>query len=127
MELHKIAEYNVDSINRDNNFMTFPNDETGQILTEMQDAGIDLTVIHPVVFFQLFEKKEQAQAMADYLAENAPEMALSIQPDETPNVWDLDCTVKMLPCYDAIVAQEAQFEQIAGKYNGYNDGWGIEA
>jgi len=127
VELHKIAEYNDDSINRDNNFMTFPNDETGQILTEMQDAGIDLTIIHPVVFFQLFEKKEQAQAMADYLAENAPEMLLTIQPDETPNVWDLDCTVKMLPHYDAIVAQEAQFEQIASKYNGYNDGWGIEA
>jgi len=127
VELHKIAEYNDDSINRDNNFMTFPNDETGQILTEMQDAGVDLTVIHPVVFFQLFEKKEQAQAMADYLAENAPDMELTIQPDETPNVWDLDCTVKMLPCYEAIVAQEAQFEQIASKYNGYNDGWGIEA
>jgi len=127
VELQKIAEYNDDSINRDNNFMTFPNDETGQILTEMQDAGIDLTVIHPVVFFQLFEKKEQAQAMADYLAENAPDMVLTIQPDETPNVWDLDCTVKMLPSYEAIVAQEAQFEQLAGKYNGYNDGWGIEA
>jgi len=127
VELRKIAEYNVGSINRDNNFMTFPNDETGQILTEMQDAGVDLTIMHQVVFFQLFEKKEQAQAMADYLAENAPEMGLSIQPDETPNVWDLDCTVKMLPCYDAIVAQEAQFEQIASKYNGYNDGWGVEA
>jgi hypothetical protein len=33
----------------------------------------------------------------------------------------------MLPCYDAVVAQEAQFEQIAAKYQGYNDGWGIDA
>ncbi|MFB0981844.1 MAG: ribonuclease E inhibitor RraB [Alteromonadaceae bacterium] len=107
--------------------MTFPNDETGQVLAEMQDAGIDLSIIHPVVFFQLFENKEQAQAMSDYLAENAPEIKLAIHPDETPNVWDLDCTVKMLPCYDAIIAQEAQFEQIAAKYQGYNDGWGIEA
>ena len=57
--------------------MTFPNDETGQVLAEMQDAGIDLSIIHPVVFFQLFEKKEQAQAMSDYLAENAPDIKLS--------------------------------------------------
>lgn len=107
--------------------MTFPNDDTGQVLAEMQAAGIDLSIVHPIVFFQLFEKKEQAQAMADHLAEKAPDMVLSIQPDETPNVWDLDCTVNMLPDYDAIVAQEAQFEQIAAKFEGYNDGWGIEA
>jgi len=107
--------------------MTFPNDETGQVLAEMQDAGIDLTVVHTVVFFQLFEKKEQAEAMAAYLAENAPDIAVDIHPDETPNVWDLDCMIKITPIYDAIVAQEAQFEQIATKFGGYNDGWGIEA
>ncbi len=106
--------------------MTFPNDETGQVLAEMHAAGIDLTILHNVMFFQLFEKKEQAQAMADQLKEKAPEMNVTVQPDETPNVWDVDCTVKMLPDYDAIVAQEAQFEQLAAKFNGYNDGWGIE-
>ncbi|MDO6447358.1 ribonuclease E inhibitor RraB [Colwellia sp. 1_MG-2023] len=107
--------------------MTFPNDDTGQVLAEMHAAGVDLTIVHPVVFFQLFEKKEQAEAMAKMLKEKAPDMQLSIHPDETPNVWDLDCTINMLPDYDAIVAQEAQLEQIAAKFNGYNDGWGIEA
>ena len=107
--------------------MTFPNDDTGQVLAEMHAAGVDLTIVHPVVFFQLFEQKEQAEAMAELLKEKAPDMQLSIHPDETPNVWDLDCTINMLPDYDAIVAQEAQLEQIAAKFNGYNDGWGIEA
>jgi hypothetical protein len=107
--------------------MTFPNDETGQVLAEIQAAGIDLSIIHPIVFFHLFEKKEHAQAMVDHLAEKAPDMKVSLQPDETPNIWDVDCTVNMLADYDAIIAQEAQFEQIADKFNGYNDGWGIEA
>lgn len=107
--------------------MTFPNDETGQVLAEMQQAGIDLSILHNVIFFQLFEKKEQAEAMAELLKEKAPDMVCDIHPDETPNVWDLNCTVNMLPDYDAIVAQEAQFEQIAAKFSGYNDGWGIEA
>jgi regulator of RNase E activity RraB len=106
--------------------MTFPNDETGQVLAEMQEAGIDLTLVHKIVFFQLFEKKEQAEAMAEHLNKKAPDMVLSIHPDETPNVWDLDCTVEMLADYEAIVAQETQFEQIASKFEGYNDGWGIE-
>ncbi len=98
----------------DDKNMTFPNDETGQVLAEMKQAGIDLTQIHPVVFFQLFEKKEQAQAMAEHLSNKAPEIQWTIHEDETPNVWDLDCIVSMIPVYDAIVAQEAQFEQIAG-------------
>lgn len=107
--------------------MEFPNDDTGQVLSEMQSAGVDLTIVHPVTFFQLFETKEQAEAMASYLTEKAPDIEFSIHPDETPNVWDLDCIIHMLPMYDAIVAQEAQLEQIASKYKGYNDGWGIEA
>ena len=107
--------------------MNFPNDDTGQVLAEMHAAGIDLTKLHKVVFFQLFESKQQAQALVDHLAEKAPDMKVSMHPDETPNVWDVDCTVTMLPDYDAIVAQEAEFEQLAAKFSGYNDGWGIEA
>jgi hypothetical protein len=33
----------------------------------------------------------------------------------------------MTPSYDAIVAQEAEFELLATKFKGFNDGWGIEA
>ncbi|WP_286264483.1 ribonuclease E inhibitor RraB [Thalassotalea atypica] len=107
--------------------MTFPNDETGQVLAEMADAGIDLTVIHDVVFFHLFENKADAEAMLAHLTDTAPDMVVTLQPDETPNVWDVDCKVKMTPSYDGIVAQEAEFEQLAQKFKGYNDGWGIEA
>ncbi|WP_085298498.1 ribonuclease E inhibitor RraB [Cognaticolwellia mytili] len=107
--------------------MTFPHDETGQVLAEMHDAGIDLTVLHKIVFFQLFEKEESAQAMVAHLAEQAPEMAVELVPDEMPNVWDVNCIVSMTPSYDAIVAQEAEFELLAAKFKGFNDGWGIEA
>ena len=107
--------------------MTFPNDETGQVLSEMQQAGIDLTQVHDIVFFQLFEKKAQAEAMAEHLKVVAPNIQTAIHPDETPNVWDLDCTVTMVPSYEGIVAQEAEFEQLAAKFDGYNDGWGVEA
>lgn len=108
--------------------MDFPQDETGQVLAEMSAAGIDLTKSHTVVFFQLFEQESQARAMAEHLAEAAPEMKVSVHPDqETPKVWDVDCSVEMTPLYDAIVAQEAEFELVATKFSGYNDGWGIEA
>lgn len=107
--------------------MTFPSDETGQVLAEMQTAGVDLTIIHNVVFFNLFEQKSQAQAMVEHLATQAPDMPVELCQDEMPNVWDVNCTVNMLPSYEGIVAQEAEFEQLAAKFSGYNDGWGIEA
>ncbi len=107
--------------------MDFPNDETGQVLAEMHQAGIDLSKSHDVVFFHLFEQESQAHAMAEHLKQIMPNVALTVHPDETPNVWDLDCTVNMVPTYQAIIDKEAEFEQIAAKFSGYNDGWGIEA
>lgn len=107
--------------------MNFPNDETGQVLTEMHQAGIDLTQPHDVVFFHLFEQKSQAEAMAEFIKQEMPHVSLNLHPDETPNVWDLDCTLRMTPSHDGIISQETEFEKIATKFSGYNDGWGIEA
>jgi len=107
--------------------MNFPSDETGQVLAEMQQAGIDLSVPHNVVFFHLFEQESQAQAMADFIKENMKDVNVSVHPDETPNVWDVDCTIHIVPTYDAVIKQEIDFEQLASKFSGYNDGWGIEA
>jgi len=107
--------------------MNFPADDTGQVLDEMQQAGIDLTVEHAVVFFQLFEQQQQAQALVEHIQNQFPHILCRIHPDTVPNVWDVDCTMKMIPSYDDIVAQEILFEQLARKFDGYNDGWGIEA
>jgi hypothetical protein len=107
--------------------MNFPSDETGQVLAEMQQAGIDLSIAHDVIFFHLFEQQSQAQAMADFVERNIANVKVSMHADETPNVWDVDCTIQMVPSHDAVVKQEADFEQIATKFSGYNDGWGVEA
>lgn len=113
--------------NKQNEIMNFPTDETSQVLAEMQQAGIDLNATHDVVFFHLFEQESQAHAMVNYIKENMVDVVVSIHPDETPNVWDVDCTVKMVPSYDNVIKKETDFEQIANKFTGYNDGWGIEA
>jgi hypothetical protein len=107
--------------------MNFPNDETGQVLTEMQEAGIDLSTPHQIVFFHLFEQKAQAEAMVEFIKNNHPQAVINLHPDETPNVWDVDCSLTMMPTHESITKQELEFEQIATKFSGYNDGWGIEA
>tara|TARA_B110000467_G_C18288531_1_gene463252 strand:- start:1121 stop:1444 length:324 start_codon:yes stop_codon:yes gene_type:complete len=107
--------------------MNFPNDETGQVLAEMQQAGIDLSTPHQVVFFHLFEQKAQAEAMVEFVNNNHAKVTVDLHPDETPNVWDVDCSLMMLPTHENIVKQEMAFEEIVTKFSGYNDGWGIEA
>jgi hypothetical protein len=93
----------------------------------MQQAGIDLSQSYKVVFFHLFEQESQAKLMADYIQANYPEMTIKVHPDETPNVWDLDITLTLVPSHQDISAQETAFEKIALQFSGYNDGWGIEA
>lgn len=107
--------------------MKFPKDETGKVLFEMQKAGIDLTETHTVVFFHLFGTQQQAEAMAAHLAEVEPGTTCDVHIDENPKVWALDCSIKVIPLYDAIISLEAKFEQIVTQFKGYTDGWGIEA
>jgi hypothetical protein len=107
--------------------MNYPDDETGQVLAEMHQAGIDLSQSHDVVFFHLFEKENQAQAMVEYIKEYLPEITCNLHPDQTPNVWDVDCTVVITPTHEAIIEQEDVFEKIVSQFSGYTDGWGIEA
>ena len=107
--------------------MNFPKDETGKVLFEMQKAGIDLTVVHTIIFYHLFDSQEKAEAMAAHLTEIAPDIICDVHIDENPKVWCLACSIKTIPLYDVIIAQETQFEQLASKFKGYTDGWGIEA
>ncbi|WOH37140.1 ribonuclease E inhibitor RraB [Thalassotalea fonticola] len=106
--------------------MTFPNDENGIVLAEMQDAGIDLSKLLTVEFFQLFEHEKDAKDMAKFISNSDMNATVNVHPDQTPNVWDVDCKVEMIPSYENIVAMEEKFEQLAQKFNGFNDGWGVQ-
>jgi hypothetical protein len=107
--------------------MNFPDDENGALLQEMADAGIDLSKTHEVDFFHLFEKQPQAQKMAEVMAKEHPNAVVKVVEDETPGVWDVNCTVKIVPSYGNICEAEKTFESIADKCNGYADGWGLMA
>ncbi|OUS28801.1 hypothetical protein A9Q98_07190 [Thalassotalea sp. 42_200_T64] len=105
--------------------MTFPNDENGSVLAEMQEAGIDLSQPVIVEFFQLFEQQDNANALAQHITNSEMDVKVNVHPDQTPNVWDVDCQIEMIPSYDNIVAMEETFEKLARKFDGYNDGWGV--
>lgn len=105
--------------------MNFPNDENGSVLNEMHQAGVDLSKLATVEFFQLFEDEKNARAMAKHIKDENIATDIKVHPDKTAGVWDVDCCIEMIPSYDNIVTKEAMFEKMARKFDGYNDGWGI--
>ncbi|MFC3032205.1 ribonuclease E inhibitor RraB [Pseudoalteromonas fenneropenaei] len=107
--------------------MQFPNDDNGQLLAEMAAEGIDLTQVHPVDFFILFEQKPQAEAFIKHMQsdELAPQMILQKCPDT--GVWEVKTTVAMVPEHTLLGQTEQYLESIADGHDGYGDGWGIMA
>ncbi|MFY8272698.1 ribonuclease E inhibitor RraB [Pseudoalteromonas sp. SSDWG2] len=105
--------------------MQFPDDDTGQILQEMHAQGVDLTQVHTVDFFLLFEQQAHAQSYVDALssAEVNPNTELTTCPDT--GVFEVKASVSMVPQYELICNMEAYLESLADKHNGYGDGWGI--
>ncbi|WP_371376124.1 ribonuclease E inhibitor RraB [Thalassotalea aquiviva] len=106
--------------------MSLPNDETGSVLAEMIEAGIDLAQPMRVEYFQLFEQEQNARALAEHIKQTMPDVVVKVHPDQTPQVWDVDCTLVMVPSYDNIVQKEQEFEKLARQFDGYNDGWGVQ-
>ena len=107
--------------------MNFPDDENGNLLAEMAQAGVDLSQNLDVDFFHLFEKKPQAEQMVQQIKTQHPQTTVKLFEDDTPGVWDVSCTVNIIPSYDNICAFEKTFETIADNCDGYADGWGIMA
>ncbi len=107
--------------------MQFPADDNGQMLAEMAAAGVDLSQVHPVDFFILFEQQNDAERFAKEIAgdELAPQTKLGRCPDT--GVWEVLTTVKMVPEHTLLGQTEQYLESIANQYNGYGDGWGIMA
>ncbi|MEM0514588.1 ribonuclease E inhibitor RraB [Pseudoalteromonas sp. YIC-827] len=105
--------------------MHFTDDETGQILQQMHEQGVDLTQLHSVDFFLLFEQQAHAQGFIDALAhaEVAPQASLSTCPDT--GVFEVKASLTMVPEYELINNMEAYLESLADKHNGYGDGWGL--
>ena len=78
-------------------------------------------------FFICLRKKTKHKRWFEHIKAHLPEVTCNLHPDETPNVWDVDCTVVMTPSHQAIVKQEEAFDKIVTQLKGYTDGWGIEA
>jgi len=105
--------------------MKFPNDENGDLLREMHEAGINLTQPMNVDFFLIFRTKKDAETAIEALAATGETLETSLEKNEIHDDWDLCCTLNMVPTHSAITLREMQFAKLAEQHNGQGDGWGV--
>ncbi|CAM4257464.1 ribonuclease E inhibitor RraB [Pseudoalteromonas byunsanensis] len=107
--------------------MQFPDDDNGQLLAEMAEAGIDLTQFHTVDFFILFEQKPQAESFIKAISDDELAPHTQLQQCKDTGVWEVITSVKMVPEHQLLSQTEQYLESIANGHEGYGDGWGIMA
>lgn len=105
--------------------MQFPDDDNGQMLAAMAEAGIDLSRELEVDFFLVFEDKRDAESALEELSQSDQAGELELNFDEESNQWEVIVCVPMVPEYDALVAKETQLNAFAQQFDGISDGWGV--
>jgi len=113
--------------------MNFPNDETGQILQEMANAGFDFSENYVVDFFALFHTEQDADAVAKIFLKRLEqgEAFVKVESRHYDHGGDASIAIelqvsKLMPVtYEAISEFELEYKRIAEKHKGYSDGWGV--
>ena len=114
--------------------MQFPNDETGQILQDMADAGFDFDDGEYVVdFFALFHKEEDADRLAQVFLKRIDNDEPFVKVEsrnydhggKASDAIELQVSKVMPVTHEAISEFELEYKRLAEKHNGYSDGWGV--
>ena len=107
--------------------ITFPNDENGNILRELQKKGVDFSIPHKADFFAVFRTEEMANIVAkQYLSDSFPNeniVVIETRPAEAGGM-ELELGVKMLLTHENVTNFEKRLAERVSHQDGYLDGWG---
>lgn len=101
----------------------FPNDDNGDALRNMKEAGDDLSKSRTINFSILFDSLDGAQRFLEVIQKLNVDASIE---DDSPSAASTDVTVKrdMVPTHKDIGDFEATLERLARPLGGANDGWG---
>jgi len=113
--------------------MNFPNDETGQTLKDMADAGFDFSEEYVVDFFALFHTEQDADTVAQIFLRRIEQQEPIVKVETRHYEHGGDASIaielqvsRVMPVsYEAISEFELEYKRIAEKHKGYSDGWGV--
>lgn len=107
--------------------MQFPDDDNGQLLAEISAAGVDLSKMQQIDFYILFEQQADAEKFATEIVNDALVQTADVEKCKDTGVWEVIAHVQMVPEHALLGQAEQYIENIANSFNGYGDGWGLDA
>jgi hypothetical protein len=105
-----------------NGVVTFPDDENGDVLRNMQRDGDDLSQARNIDFEHVFPSREKALAFAARAINDTDTVSISWY--EEQRCWNVQVTRHMVPDHHAIGELELALQSIARELGGDSDGWG---
>ena len=109
----------------------YPDDLDGQVLRSIAEDGNDMTKPMEVELHVAAPSEEVADAIADAAEQLGYEPHVFFddgedaeEDEEIIDQWTCTCVKVMLLQYDAIMAAQAELDELAKPLGGYADGWG---
>lgn len=102
--------------------LTFPDDENGDILRQMQAAGDNLDAARDMNFNFVFKVQSDAELFATKATAQDFHAEASSYP--ASKMWQVVVTHPMMPTHAAITELETRLTKIAADSGGKADGWG---
>lgn len=103
---------------------SFPNDENGNVLRQMQKRGDDLTKSRKIDFIVVFPNQEDAEKFASKIQSLGYKTTISNSSTVKTLPWDVIVVKNMIPTHTDITNFEQDLGNYAAPLGGRNDGWG---
>lgn len=104
--------------------LTFPLDDNGDVLRQLQARGDDLSMPRDINFSVVFATEANAMAFAKLSAASDTRVDVECTEAAPGLPWDVTVTRHMLPDHGAIGEFEDTLASRASPLGGRNDGWG---
>ena len=101
----------------------FPQDNVGDALWQMVQAGDDLSQPREIQFSVLFQSKDQALKYGQLLLENQQKLSLCPFPEDENYPWEITAYPEVEASYENIAAYQELLENSALPFQGKYDGW----
>ncbi len=105
----------------------FPDDDNGDVLRRMAEAGDNLDVAREIDFCVIFPTESAALECAVALLRMDLKVSFSNDECDEQLPWLVQAHPHMHPTHEAITAFESMVGGVAAQFGGRNDGWGCMA
>jgi hypothetical protein len=99
----------------------YPNDADGDALQRVADHGSNMSQPMSIDFCVAVPNELAGKAVAEVVT--AKGYVTKVVKDHDATSWTCYCTKEMVATYNAVIAAQAELDELSKPFGGYIDGW----